>query len=76
MTRGFSGILLLSVNRISLPNKTENHFSPYPSSQSTIKFVEKAPNRNVLLIAEKACKKLPSAAAPRGASAPWGVSAP
>jgi hypothetical protein len=37
-------------------------------------FVQKAQNRNVLLIAEKTCNKLLSAL--WGASTPWGASEP
>jgi hypothetical protein len=40
-------------------NKTENLFSPYPLSESEYQLVHKAQNRNVLLLAGKACNKLP-----------------
>jgi hypothetical protein len=41
-------------------NKTENLFSPYPRSESEYQLVHKAQNRNVLLLAGKACNKLPA----------------
>jgi hypothetical protein len=42
-------------------NKTENHFSPYPRSEGDINlYTYKVQNFNVLLIAGKACNKLPA----------------